>query len=338
MASFVYASWNMKNLSQNSLVRQYHDFGSGLLQENVVAYTNMFKNHNIDLLGILEVTLGTGQEAVKILEAALQANLHTGIGSLTTQNRTFKTRKGEYAAIIHRNTVNSDGFQIDPTQTTEELLQQTTSLGTTFLNRVPVLFKMKLAKPAGKELQLITWHAPQPKHVDPNNALKALSQSIMDLVGTGKLDSTLPVMMSGDFNFDTGPSNVLSWNTFFFLSSTGNLAWDNYLRAFKTTIAGNPTTLVAKDPATYANKPRVVVDFDDLLANAYDTVMINETALKLHTASLPAVVNHIKEAVADNKVPFVYKDPSKPDSTQLLIKNANKISDHCAIVCRVEFK
>ncbi|MDJ0770341.1 MAG: hypothetical protein QNJ12_16200 [Ilumatobacter sp.] len=327
-----FALWNMKNVSERSLARLFEDLETHQRHTNLVAYTNFIRSNNVDLLAIIEVTIKTGESAVQ----QLAASVGQGWGSVTTTDRTYVTRKGEFNSVVFNN-ASTDG-SVHVAGVTEANFPQKASSGTktTFLNRVPVLFKFALQQPANKVLQVITWHTPQPKHINIDQELRAFAESLQDLaiLHTNNPSSALavdvqqPLLVSADFNYDTAPSSNQfgPWNRNIYACSLG-LAIDGYMRNFAGLNNGKPTTLVAKDPATYANhkNAHIPTTFDDLLANAYDNILVNQLHM---SGSVATVENHLQTHVAADKLTFTYN----PTNCTLEISNARKISDHCAVI------
>jgi len=300
----------------------------------------MISKYHIDVIGFLEVTVGSGQAAVTKICSALKAAKKGSYVSITTANQTFPTRTGEYNAVVYREIQFYDNtVKIDTSKSaSEELFPQKSSSGRgqIFLNRVPVLFKIPLSAPQ-KTLQIITWHCPQPAMVNPNQELNALAESINDCIDNHKngstdisIDDSQPVIISGDFNFDTDPNITAAWNVYLFLYG-GTLQHGAYLKRFTSLLSGAKTTLVKKDPE-FIYKPFTPVDFDDLLCNAFDTILIDSTTLALTGQITTPVVNHLQTLVAPNKITFTYQPPGSIYATQLQINNANKISDHCMVI------
>jgi hypothetical protein len=329
MPNAQYLLWNMKNLSVGSLSRQFSSFAtnSPTLHQNIVAYTNTILYNYIDIACLLEITVLTGEAGIQALVQALGVNYTYAI---TSKPDKHMSRLGTYTALILNrskfNLINSteENFDKSVTVTISSSQQETLS----FTNRVPVLFKVPLTQNANSILQIISWHAPAPGDINPGNDLRVLKE-LIKLYTTGpnpKINTNQPIVISGDFNFntDTSAANQYAdaWKNIFDPTAFTNLT-------FKGLFNGHLSTLVKK-PTTNQRR-NIPVTFDELLANAYDNIIISNKI----TATNPfGVINHIKTEVVGPNIALTYFNLTE---LALIIKSGNKISDHCAVGAELQF-
>jgi hypothetical protein len=353
MAKVRYVSWNMLNLGASSMTRSIFNLSSGASHLVSTVYSQMLNHYKVDVLGMLEVTVGAGDAALQKIKDS-----NPGYDYTITTVKNYPTRKGEFSAVLFKTGVLNDGAtRFDLSQPNEEwnfpdrysdLTEgKTKSL---FVDRVPVVFKIPFSNPANKVLQIITWHAAQPANANPLIDLAGFALGLQFCINreTGTpgqfIDKTQPLIFSGDFNFETAPQMQNLWNIFIYQANdpvTSSI--NNYLRLFKGSSNGSKTTLVGKDPGTWANKPRNVAAFEDLLKNAYDNILVNESAIvpitPIDSFNVTGVINHIGDFVAGGKPITTIVDPGTGKIlVKELIDNGNKISDHCAVGIEITLK
>jgi hypothetical protein len=376
---FRYMSWNLMKLSVYRLTQQTTHAPTQNLQSNLSVYVNAITSHKLDIFSIIEVTCGTGEQAIQQIVSHLTDYSYIKNQTPTTdQTNKEEKSKGEFNAIIYK-CKNSDGSKrldgdntkvrnLDKVNTIIKELNSSKpgrdntpvlTIGNeiyvkrqyTFKNRVPVMFKLQLF-PSDKTVQIITWHAPAPDDMD-GKELKTLAVSINNLVvGNDEqdmeyIDTAQPVIISGDFNINTDSEKKTEWDQYLYKAgASATQAANNFIKDFVGLINGLKTTLVKKDPLNRLQKnksfnPVLEAKFDDLLANAYDNILFNKSQLKLSPDKIKSISNplfiknHLIDYIWGNTITFSYQ-PAGYYTTQLIIDDANRISDHLAVIAEFE--
>ncbi|WP_210638698.1 hypothetical protein [Pseudomonas sp. Tri1] len=306
-----YMSWNIESLSSRKCAKDV------FRNVNVAAWIAVLIDEmQANVIGVMEVTLGTGEQAVQVLVQAINDRKKlVGSGSkwkyeVSQRNievaHTFARRADKYALLWDDANVNVSNMAV------------AASTKVIFADRNPLFWNMQ-AKTAGKpkELNCLLWHAPQPKYHKKDATIQLLADLTEEIeINTGNTT----FLISGDFNYDTANAATYAPLT--------SLKFSGIFDGEKTTL-----TSLKSFVNDIVNREKMIQrgDVDDaFLASAYDNIFIR--GITSNWELKVCVPNVVLQEIMDS---FTFMIVTRMQ-LQLAMKNAKIISDHMPIVMTLE--
>ena len=299
-----YMSWNIENLSSRKSAK---DLITGVSVPAWIATLILTMETNV--VGIMEVTLGTGAAAARILADTLNITSgSSGKWTCAVSERDvdacdpLAARADKYALLWDTAAVTVADAEIP-------------DLKTAFLDRKPLSWKMANAA-GGTVVHCLLWHAPQPKNHLGGDTIGTIADAAAEIAGiTGSKNQ----LVSGDFNYATGSAAVYEPLT--------KLGFVGVFDGEKTTLSRLATFIKNEQ-----EKKALVFDGevdDAFLSSAYDNIFLR-TVTGTFTAKgvIPFIL--FQEIQSD---PSLALKPSL--QIQYAIQAAKIVSDHMPLVLTV---
>lgn len=304
-----YMAWNIENLSAKHANAQ-------IFRSMDVKYwiANLVNDMEANMLGIMEVTLGTGEEALSLIVDELKSLTsdlaweYESSGRNVDKGHKNARRADQYGVIWHSDQLNIQNNQIAD------------NFGVKFDDRVPLLWQAQSTKDTTFWANFLLWHAPQPKNTLKKKTIKLMADLVNKINQNASLKSNY-FICSGDFNVDTGSATAFSP-----LTSIG----------FNGIFDGELTTL--KSIKSFLNNPSNTMyfiqkkDYDlAFLASAFDNVFLKNLT---EQDSLKVLVpyNILKEINGNVQFQIVTRF-----QVQAAMTNAKIISDHMPLVLTIAY-
>lgn len=306
-----YMSWNIESLSDKKAIKEV--FRNVTVASWIAVLVDEMQ---ATVIGIMEVTLGSGEKAVELLKDEINARKKAISGNsdwtCKTSDRNvdtshaFARRADKYAVIWNKANVTVNDIQVADSKTV------------TFADRKPLYWTMQdISDGKPKLANCLLWHAPQPKYHRKDVTIKAIADLAAEITTSTKNDNFL---ISGDFNYNT--ANAFTYTP---LTSAG---FTGIFNGEKTTL-----TTVKTFINDIANREKMILKGDvdtAFLANAYDNVFIR--GIQSNWELKVCVPNVVLQEIRNN-VQFQIVTRMQ---LQLAMKNAKIISDHMPLVLTVE--
>ena len=313
---FDYMSWNLQQFGDN------HEAREVLMGVRVgVWIAGVALDLQTTVFAAMEVALVTGEAAIREVTNAF--NLAAAQRSpdsmgpyfhFEVSERSASVRADKYAVIYciaeFTQTMSDDEqYTFKPVSVTGATIESGKDIP--WGDRAPFFWVTGTGKSA---VNTLAWHAPQ-----PSNHLKAVTIGHLGMLvdQLAKKTKRARFCISGDFNFDTGRSDVYAPLTDrgFTGAFDGELTTLTTLQSF---IANNPEKFVNPDQYTEA-----------FLANAYDNLFVRVVSFENHLR--PLVPNMILDEIMTNPG---YQIVTRSKAAEALTK-ARRISDHLPLVATI---
>jgi hypothetical protein len=268
-------------------------------------------------VGVMEVMLGTGTEAVDVLTEAINTRKKSSTGNanwkcqVTNRNvsigKSTARRADKYALIWDAANVHVDTSSV----------AVATSKTVDFPDRWPMTWQMSAIGGKGKVLNCLLWHAPQPKYHLKSKTIQLIA-NLAEEISISTSNSNF--LISGDFNYNTGDNVCYAP-----LTNKGFLGVFDGSRTTLTTLKS-----FIKDEE---NRKKMIQqgNIDEaFLASAYDNIFIYGVKSNFEVkVCIPYVIlQEIRTSVHFQIVTRM--------QLQKALQNAKIISDHMPIVLTVE--
>ncbi|NKB46083.1 MAG: hypothetical protein GKS03_17620 [Alphaproteobacteria bacterium] len=307
-----YMSWNIQNFSSKHAVKNvFRNL------EVVPWIATLIRKMDANVVGIMEVTLGTGAQAVQLLAQELQSQANIAGASETWKSDTSDRNVATTRSVARR----ADKYALVWDSSKVSLLNQKLSdqiqniSPITFADRLPLSWVMSDINNTYR-VDCLLWHAPQPAY--HNKA--ATIQLIADLaVEIAKQSGNKRGLISGDFNYNTN-----SVSAYAPLTNLGYVGLFNGDPTTLTTLKNFINNLIANEKLVLAG------DVDEaFLANAYDNIFLLGAS-----GSDDFKVNIPYEVLQDARNKITVQMVTRLN-LQNAMKNALQISDHMPLVVTV---
>lgn len=324
MATVRFASWNVQNFSENhvnSLTINTVSNGHGIFRQLSVKerLARQLMSQNPDVVGIMEVTLGNGEAASRLLKEAMndqsdQGNLGKDFKVFTSLRNISATAKyarraDKYSIILNGNVVNTSFHTVF-----SEVSQ--------FSDRLPIWFGLTLLK-SGKEIDFVLWHAPNPMRmmqhrVTEIESLKGFIEDIKEEHGIR------PIVVAGDFNLDSASSNF---------DKITNMHLESVFAGVPSMIRTSEEVYKILVELLHEQLNGTTIHVSDIadafLGNAYDNMFIGvATIIESYRLNLPFNLSTYRDRNLTD--PFIISEDSAALVTYAAT-SARIISDHCPI-------
>lgn len=304
-----YMSWNIEKFSGHKSIKE-------IFRSVEVPYwiSTLILEMEANIVGIMEVTLATGADAIKVLAATLNQVALKGAGGanwtyyVSDRNVDVKskvaTRADKYALVWDSAKVNVGKAALGTSATVK------------FTDRKPLYWQMQNAVTSGKVVNCLLWHAPQPKYHEGEDTIQEIADVAAEYV---KSTNIAEFVVSGDFNYDTSDTSVYGPLT--------KMGFTGVFDGSRTTLSALKTFMNDE-----ANRKKLIfkgmVD-EAFLSSAYDNVFLRNLNYKWGIkVCLPyAILQEIQTNVAFQIV--------TRSETQQAMQCAKIISDHMPLVLTV---
>lgn len=300
---FNYMSWNIEKFSLKGATKSiFRDI------EVRSWIASLIVNMDAHVIGVMEVTLATGESACELLRQSLSIISSGDNWLVQVSDRNVATsssvaaRADKYAVFYNKRVVGADKFTLAD------------NFGISFTDRAPLFWQTHDAN--GSTVNCILWHAPQPKNHQRAATIKLLAD-----LATAAYNHTGNVMtlISGDFNYNTDSAKVYNPLT--------SLGFSGIFNGERTTLTSLKNFMRDAD-----NRRKMVADgnYDEaFLANCYDNVFLKGiNGTNYVKVCVPYVIlNEINNSFNFQMVTRM--------QTQEAMKNAKIISDHMPLVITI---
>ena len=309
---FDYLSWNIQQFSVKHGARQL------LMNVSVSAWiAGLVLDLQANVVGVMEVTVGTGEAAVTELVNSVNVTIDGGGKTkyfAMVVSGASATKKADKYAVIYCTkqftmTMGGGSYTFNPVAVSNAKIEA--GSGIKWEDRAPFYW---LTGSGASAVNTLIWHAPA-----PNNHLKAVTiQHMADLAAQiAKSTGSKRFCISGDFNFDTASTTVYA--PLVKLGFTG--AFDGELTTLTTL-----KSFIANNKEKFVNAKQYDAAF---LASAYDNIFTSVVNFTNHVRPIvPAMI--LEEIMTNIKFQMVTRSKAAEALAQ-----ARQISDHLPLVATI---
>lgn len=322
-APFRYMSWNIQNLSERHSAKQVW-----VNLSVKIWIANIILDMKADIVGTMEVTLGSGESACKLITKSLQ--------QLSDLKRSAKRRKPPAqkwiceVSLKSTNSSKADKYCIFFNQEAIELADNPSICpipgNTKYTNRLPIHWVIGDESDSSTLVDCLLWHAPAPKDMKKKEkeTIQHIANVYKNIINNAVVKRG-KALISGDFNHKTSDTEAYKPLTNPPLNFKG--LFDGELTTLKTLrtatldyIRNNKTQFL--DPSLY-NSSNV------LAVSGYDNIFIRQiTAIFQTKICIPYV---ILEQQNGKIIPSSISNKA----IQNALKQARIISDHLPLLVTI---
>jgi len=323
MARITYGTWNIQKFSVRHLKSAtYHTTSatSGFRKLSVKhLIARKIMRNDPDVIGILEVTLGTGGVATTLLRDAMN------------ERSEKKGLDREYAANVSERNVSKNSKQAKKADSYAIILDKKVFdtkfhsgiVRESYRDRKPYWFELNELG-STNAIDFLLWHAPNPQNMlsDQQSELQALEGTINE---RSNANPGRPFVISGDFNLDSRASafDIIT-----------NLGFHSIFEGVKTMVLSSESAVpnieeLYRQQDEDKRQIRVKDVAKSLLGNSYDNIFIrNVTYVKNKRLNMPILLSSLGRMKSSDHVQI---NEELIGSLCYSVTKARNLSDHCPV-------